>query len=129
MRVAGSGFVTPEVEAALPAVAISENHTIAVFYYTHDGFAGANGFPIISARLAASRSDGRTWRHHLIRTFVSAEKDNRDLRQRVLSAYHQLRAVGNTFFGCYTGNGAAFGRPIANHDPIFYTATAADLTR
>jgi hypothetical protein len=32
----------------------------------------------------------------------------------------QMKTVGNTFYGAFTGNGVAFGRPFANHDPIFF---------
>jgi hypothetical protein len=46
--------------------------------------------------------------------------DNGDPRQRVLGDYMQLKAVGNTFYGAFTGNGVPFGRPFANHDPIFF---------
>jgi hypothetical protein len=31
-----------------------------------------------------------------------------------------MKAVGNTFYGAFTANGAPFGRPFANHDPIFF---------
>jgi hypothetical protein len=31
--------------------------------------------------------------------------------------------LGYTFYGAFTGNGVAFGRPFANHDPIFFHAT------
>jgi hypothetical protein len=42
----------------------------------------------------------------------------------VLGDYMQLKAVGDCFYGAFTGNGAPFGRPFANHDPIFYKACA-----
>jgi hypothetical protein len=32
----------------------------------------------------------------------------------------QVKAVGNTFFGSFTGNGVPFGRTTSNNDPIFY---------
>jgi hypothetical protein len=65
----------------------------------------------------------------LRRTFQPRLGDRRrQVSGLVVSRTPPFRAVGNTSFGAYTGNGAAFGRPIANHDPIFYTARAADLT-
>jgi hypothetical protein len=47
--------------------------------------------------------------------------DNGDPRQRVLGDYMQMKAVGNCFYGSFTGNGVPFGRPFANTDPIFFT--------
>jgi hypothetical protein len=32
----------------------------------------------------------------------------------------QMKVVENTFYGAFTGNGVPFGRPFANHDPIFF---------
>jgi hypothetical protein len=32
----------------------------------------------------------------------------------------QMKALGNTFYGAFTGNGFPFGRLFANHDPIFF---------
>ncbi len=45
-------------------------------------------------------------------------------RQRVLGDYQQVKASGTTFYGVFTGNGVPFGRPFANHDPIFFKVFA-----
>src|SRR5678809_190155 len=53
------------------------------------------------------------------------------IRDRVLGDYMQMKAVSNCFFGSFTGNGVPFGRPFANHDPIFFNvcvAPTADLS-
>jgi hypothetical protein len=42
----------------------------------------------------------------------------------VFGDYVQMKAVGSCFDGSFTGNGAAFGRSIANNDPIFFQACA-----
>ena len=34
--------------------------------------------------------------------------------------YMQTKAVKNTFYGSFTANGAAFGNPVAQMDPIFF---------
>ena len=48
--------------------------------------------------------------------------------QRVLGDYQQMKAVGNTFYGVFAGNGAALGRTSATIDPIFFRALGqADL--
>ncbi len=56
-------------------------------------------------------------------TFLSSAGPSADARQRVLGDYMQMKAVGNTFYGAFTGNGFPFGRPFANHDPIFFRAS------
>src|SRR5262249_20781689 len=53
-------------------------------------------------------------------SFLSVAADNGNPRQRVLGDYMQMKAVGNCFIGSFTANGVPFGRPFANHDPIFF---------
>jgi hypothetical protein len=108
-------FVTDQVQAAIPSVAVTTNSTVGVFYYTFDGFSG--GFPVFTAHLAISTS---SFADLELETFLSSATDNGNSRQRVLGDYMQLKAVGNTFYGAFNGNGVPFGRPFSNHDPIFY---------
>ncbi len=112
-------FVTGQVEAAIPQVAVTDDGTLGVFYYTFDGLSGS-GFPIFTAHLAVSRTLGASFADHRLLTFLSSAQDNGDPRQRVLGDYMQMKAVGSCFYGAFTGNGVAFGRPFANHDPIFF---------
>src|SRR4029077_3150068 len=115
-------FVTSQVglvQAAIPSVAVLLNGTVGVFYYTFDGFS-SDGFPIFSTHLSISTDRGITFSDRVLETFLSAAKDNGDPGQRVLGDYMQMKAVGNTFYGAFTGNGVPFGRPFANHDPIFF---------
>ncbi len=107
-----------QVQAAIPSVAVAMNHTIGVFYYTCDGFSG--GFPVFTAHFATSTNGGTTFADTVLETFLSSAMDNGDPRQRVLGDYQQVKAVGNVFYGSFTGNGVPFGRPFSNHDPIFY---------
>jgi hypothetical protein len=46
-------FVTGQVEAAIPAVAITSNDTLGVFYYACDG-TSLSGFPILTAHISVS---------------------------------------------------------------------------
>jgi hypothetical protein len=46
-------YVTGQVQAAIPAVAITSNDTIGIFYYTCDGIA-FNGSPILTAHFSVS---------------------------------------------------------------------------
>src|SRR5262249_44887406 len=54
-----TSFVTGQVQAALPSVAVAENGVVGVFYYTFDGF--SSGFPVFSAHLAQSLDAGSTF--------------------------------------------------------------------
>jgi hypothetical protein len=114
-------FVTGQVEAAIPSVAVTGDGTVGVFYYTFDGFSQDN-FPIFTAHLALSTDQGVTFSHQVLLTFLSSAMDNGDPRQRVLGDYMQMKAMNDCFFGAFTGNGVPFGRPFANHDPIFFRA-------
>jgi len=122
-----SHFVTGQVEAAIPQVAVSDNGIVAVFHYTFDGFS-SDDFPIFTAHLAISEDEGVTFVDNELITFLSSAKNSCpgggtnvcSDRQRVLGDYMQMEALGNCFYGSFTANGAPFGRPVANHDPIFF---------
>jgi hypothetical protein len=114
-------FVNGQVQSAIPSVAVTNDGTVGVFYYTFDGFS-SDEFPIFTAWLALSADKGETFTSQRLLTFLSSAKDDpTDTRQRVLGDYMQMKAVGNCFYGSFTGNGAPFGRPFANHDPIFFS--------
>jgi len=117
--VTASGPVFGGLQAAIPSVAVLSNGTVGVFYYTFDGFS-FTGFPRFSAHLALSTDQGVTFSTLPLLFFLSPAKDNSNPRQRVLGDYMQMKAVGNCFFGSFTGNGAPFGRPVAKNDPIFF---------
>ena len=123
VTVGPENFVTGQVEAAIPSVAVASNGIVGVFYYTFDGF--SSGFPIFSAHLAQSSDQGVTFSDQMLETFLSSAADNGDPRQRVLGDYVQMKAVGTCFYGAFTGNGVPFGRPFSNHDPIFFRACPA----
>ena len=116
----GANFVTSSQQAAIPSVAVTTNGIVGVFDHTFDGFS-SSGFPIFTARLALSEDQGTTFTQFVLETFLSSATDNGAPRQRVLGDYQQLKAVGSCFYGAFTGNGAPFGRPISNHDPIFFS--------
>ena len=60
-------FVTGQVQAAIPSVAITENRTIGVFYYTCDSICGhpSRSTRLISASapISGTLSPTRCWRH------------------------------------------------------------------
>jgi hypothetical protein len=110
---------------AIPSVAVTASGTIGVFYYTCELVPPASPFPLFRANFAISTDGGATFHTGIdLETFLSPALDNGNPRQRVLGDYMQVKAVGNTFFGSFTGNGAPFGRTISNNDPIFYRVSA-----
>ncbi len=114
-------FVTGQVVAAIPSVAIAANRTIGVFYYTCDD---TTGYPTFSAHFSTSTDLGASFTDRVLETFHSPATDDGNDRQRVLGDYMQVKAVGNTFFGGFTGNGVPFGRSFSNNDPIFFKLSA-----
>ena len=123
VTVGPENFVTGQAEAAIPSVAVASDGTVGVFYYTFDGFS-PDSFPIFSAHLPQSSDQGVTFSDQVLLTFLSSATDNGNSRQRVLGDYMQMKAVDSCFYGAFTGNGVPFGRPFANHDPIFFRACA-----
>jgi len=121
VTVGPENFVTGQVEAAVPSVAVASDGTVGVFHYTFDGTSPPpDNLPIFSAHLAQSTDQGVTFSDQVLLTFLSSAADNGQPRQRVLGDYMQMKAVGGCFYGAFTGNGVPFGRPFANHDPIFF---------
>jgi len=121
---ASNEFITGQVEAAIPSVAVSDNGTVGVFYYTFDGFS-SDDFPIFTAHLALSEDKGITFTTVQLLRFLSSAKDDGKPRQRVLGDYQQMKTVADCFYGSFTGNGAPLGRPVSNHDPIFFKVCVA----
>ncbi len=117
--------MTGQVQAALPSIAIAKNSTgtIGILYMQYNGIDPTSGFPSFTAMAAASNDHGVTFTNYTLEKFLSPVKDNGDPRQRILGDYLQVKAVGNTFYGVFPGNGVPFGRPFANIDPIFVKAT------
>ncbi len=120
LTIGGEVFITGQVQAALPSVAVTANGTIGVLYTQYDGMSGG-GIPMFSVHFVISTDNGATFPTDIVlENFLSSATDNGGCRQRVLGDYQQVKAVGNTFYGTFTGNGVPFGRPFANHDPIFF---------
>lgn len=107
--------VSTSTDAALPSVAVLSDGTVGVLYDTYDGNTAA-GFPIFSAHLARSTNQGATFTDVVLQTFQSPVTDNSNPRQRVLGDFHQLKAVGNTFYGAFAGNTS--GVPATGTPPI-----------
>lgn len=116
-------FITGQVQAAIPSVAITANRVIGVFYYTCDGFSPPPGsFPIITAHFSTSTDLGATFVDQTLESFLSPATDNGNPKQRVLGDYMQVKAVNNTFYGGFAGNRMGFfpAAGISITDPIFF---------
>jgi hypothetical protein len=126
LKIGTPHFVTGQVQAALPSVAVAKNSngTVGVLYMVFNGIDSKTHFPTYTAMLATSEDHGVTFTQHKLEKFLSPAVDNGDQRQRILGDYQQLKAVGNTFYGVFPGNGVPFGRPFSNIDPIFFKTTA-----
>ena len=121
LNVGAEVFVTGQVQAALPSVAVASDGTVGVLYTQFDGLSPMSMIPMFSVHFAMSIDQGQTFPTDLVlENFLSSATDNGACRQRVLGDYQQVKAVGTTFFGVFTGNGVPFGRTTANHDPIFF---------
>jgi uncharacterized repeat protein (TIGR01451 family) len=123
----GAPGVVTTLHSALPSVAVASNGVVGVLFTTSDGMSG--GFPQFSAHFSHSHDQGATWDDQVLETFLSPVNDNGNNRQRVLGDYQEVVSEGPVFYGTFTGNGAPFGRPVSNMDPIFFriASNQADL--
>jgi hypothetical protein len=116
--------------AALPAVAVAANGTVGVLYDTFDGM--NSGLPVFVTHLAIT--DGRhgssDFNIQSLMAFLSPAPEDHDIgpKQRVLGDFQQMVAVGNRFYGVFSGNGAALGRSMATIDPIVFIADVSNAT-
>jgi Big-like domain-containing protein len=126
LNVGSANNVSTSTDAALPSVAVLSNGTIGVLYTTFDGT--SNGLPTFSAHLARSTNQGGSFSDVVLQSFSSPAADDGKARQRVLGDFEQLKAVGNTFFGVYSGNRNGFGSTTSAIDPIFFSVPQATQT-
>jgi Bacterial Ig-like domain (group 3) len=126
LNVGAASNVSTSTDSALPSVAVLSDGTIGVLYISHDGSSG--GFPTFSAHLARSTDHGSTFSDVVLQSFSSPVTDNGNARQRVFGDYDQLKAVGNTFYGVYSGNRNGFGSTTSAIDPIFFSVPQATQT-
>ena len=124
MIVASTSFLTGQVQAALPSLAVANNGTIGALYDTFDGFTPSTSLPIFSAHLAQSTDHGATWNDRVLETFTDPNTDNGNARQRDLGDYQELNAVGRNFYGVFSGNQIPLGGSTSQINPIFFKAIA-----
>jgi hypothetical protein len=132
LTVGAASDVSASTDAALPSVAVATDGTVGVLYDSFDGMSG--GFPQFTAHLATSSNKGATFSDTTLETFLSPQTNqgtgcpspnNCPARQRVLGDYQQIKAVGSTFFGVFSGNSAGFGSATSRIDSVFFKVTSA----
>jgi hypothetical protein len=122
--VAFATFLTGQVQAALPSVAVAQNGTVGVLYDVSDSI---TDYPQFSTHFATSIDHGVTWNDQTLVTFWSPalnDTSQAGRTQRVLGDFQQLTAVGNTFYAAFPANRALFGPSISIIDPVFYKTGA-----
>jgi hypothetical protein len=119
--VIGAETIVSTLESAIPQVAVDNNGTVGVFFYSFDGMSAA-GRPNFRAHLSLSANQAATFADRTLLAFESPEAPDGDDfdAQRVLGDFEQMKALDSCFYGGFTGNGAALGRPFDNTDPIYF---------
>jgi hypothetical protein len=125
MEVGPAHFVSgPEHQSALPAVAVTNKGVVAVMYDTADGLNEADSRPFFSVHMAVSVDQGTSFQKTLLQKFLFPENaPSGTFGARPLGDYQQLKSMGNTFYGIFSGDGQPFGRPFHKIDPIFVKVT------
>jgi hypothetical protein len=107
-------------QSALPATAIAGDGSVGVLYDTADGVNDETARPYFSIHFALSRDEGKTFHDVVAQKFLlPADAPFGPTEPRPLGDYQQLKSVGNTFYGVFSGDGGLFGRPFHKIDPIF----------
>ena len=114
----GNQVIVTSLDAALPQVAVDTNGTVAVFFYSFDGF--VNGLPSFTAHLSLSTNQGASFSDRTLLAFQSPVTDDGDSRQRVWGDFQQMKSMGTCFYGAFTGNGQPLGRTFSTTDPIYF---------
>ena len=126
MKLANFGVVNPTTDAALPSIAVASNGVIGVLYDTCDDDGVKNKMkPQLTAHLATSTNKALSFADAFLYQFRTSVADDADPKQRLLGDYQQLKSAGLNFYGAFTANGKAFGRPNDDMDVIFVHATVA----
>jgi len=108
--------------SAYPEVAVAQNGTIGVLYIDFDDSGPGT---IFRHRFARSFDNGLTWTDQILQSMDPAPLTNAS-SGFLWGDYEGVTAVGNTFFGVFTGE--SIGRQNRQLDPIFFKETAEQPT-
>jgi hypothetical protein len=113
--------------SAYPEIAIADNGTIGVLYIDYTVPPGSAD-ALFRHRFASSFDKGRHWTEQTLQIMDPSMLSTGKTRPApwtdglLWGDYEGLTAVGNTFYGVFTG--ASIGRTQAQPDPIFFTEAA-----
>ena len=108
--------------SAYPEIAVAGNGAVGVLYIDFDNSGPAT---IFRHRFARSFDDGATWADQILQSMNPALIANA-AGTLLWNDYEGLTALGNTFFGVFTGQ--SIGRVPLELDPIFFTEAAIKPT-
>jgi hypothetical protein len=104
--------------SAYPEVAVAANGTVGVMYIDYDD---SGTQTVYTHRLARSYNNGATWSRAALQSLTTQALSN-GTPGFLWGDYEGLTAVGNTFYGVFTGQ--SIGRAVVQLDPIFVKASA-----
>ena len=116
----GASFSAPvrvsdgTLNSAYPEIAVTANGTIGVLYLD---FNDSGSQTVYTYRFARSFDSGATWSRVGLQSFRTQELSN-GVSGFLWGDYLGLTAVGNMFFGVFTGK--SIGRAVVQFDPIFF---------
>ena len=103
---------------AFPEIAVAANGAIGVLFIDFDDAGPATLF---RHHFARSFNDGATWSDQILQSMDPGPIGNAS-SGFLWGDYEGVTAVGNTFYGVFTG--ASIGRTTSQLDPIFFQETA-----
>lgn len=107
--------------SAFPEIAVADNGAVGVLYVDFDD-SGTN--TIFRHRFARSFDDGATWTDQVLQSMDPGPLANA-VSGFLWGDYEGLTALGNQFYGVFTGE--SIGRTTPQLDPIFFTESAGPV--
>lgn len=107
------------LNSAYPEIAVAATGAVGVLYIDYDD---SGPQTVYTHRFARSFDDGATWERTNLQSLRTQELAN-GAPGFLWGDYEGLTAVGNQFYGVFTGR--SIGRAVVQLDPIFFTMSAA----
>jgi hypothetical protein len=107
--------------SAFPEIAVTANGTVGILYVDFDDSGSSTTF---RHHFARSRDNGATWTDEILQSMDPGPLGNA-ATGFLWGDYEGLTAVGDTFYGVFTGQ--SIGRTTPQLDPIFFKAEEDDL--
>ena len=107
--------------SAYPEVAVTADGTVGVMYIDFDPTPPQT---VYTHRFARSSDNGATWTRTALQSLTTQSLAN-GVDGFLWGDYEGLTAVGNTFYGAFTGQ--SIGRAVVQFDPIFFRRVSSPL--